>query len=150
MPKSAILSDHIDAFCGLDVGKSSHHATALNRRGERLCDLPLPEDEVRLQAVFTELQAHGRLLVIVDQPNTIGALPIAVARDSGCEVAHLPGLAMRKAADLYRAKLRRILRMHSIFPTRPIHATYLARRGPGQRGALGAENPGLIRCRPGP
>lgn len=39
--------------------------------------------------------------MVVDQPNTIGALPIAVARDSGCAVAYLPGLAMRKAADLY-------------------------------------------------
>ena len=40
-------------------------------------------------------------MMVVDQPNTIGALPIAVARDVGCEVAYLPGLAMRKAADLY-------------------------------------------------
>lgn len=44
------------------------------------------------------------MLVIVDQPNTIGALPIAVARDCGCTVAYLPGLAMRKAADLYPGK----------------------------------------------
>jgi transposase len=44
------------------------------------------------------------VLVIVDQPNTIGALPIAVARDCGCTVAYLPGLAMRKAADLYPGK----------------------------------------------
>ena len=36
------------------------------------------------------------MLVIVDQPNTIGALPVAVARDVGCEVAYLPGLAMRR------------------------------------------------------
>ena len=31
--------------------------------------------------------------MVVDQPNTIGALPVAVARDCGCEVAYLPGLA---------------------------------------------------------
>lgn len=39
--------------------------------------------------------------MVVDQPNTIGVLPIAVARDTGCAVAYLPGLTMRKAADLY-------------------------------------------------
>ena len=39
--------------------------------------------------------------MVVDQPNTIGALPIAVALDVGCSVAYLPRLAMRKAADLY-------------------------------------------------
>ena len=39
--------------------------------------------------------------MIVDQPNTIGALPIAVARSMGIEVAYLPGLAMRRIADLH-------------------------------------------------
>jgi transposase len=38
---------------------------------------------------------------VVDQPATIGALPVAVARASGHQVAYLPGLAMRRIADLY-------------------------------------------------
>jgi len=41
------------------------------------------------------------VLVVVDQPNTIGALPIAVARAMGLGVAYLPGLAMRRIADLH-------------------------------------------------
>lgn len=36
----------------------------------------------------------------MDQPNTIGALPVTVAKDAGCQVAYLPGLAMREAAQL--------------------------------------------------
>jgi hypothetical protein len=32
-------------FCGLDVGKSEHHACALDRAGRRLHDKPLPNDE---------------------------------------------------------------------------------------------------------
>jgi transposase len=50
------------------------------------------------------LQAkHGTVLVIVivDQLASIGALPIAVTRDVGCQVAYLPGLTMRRIADLY-------------------------------------------------
>ena len=39
--------------------------------------------------------------VIVDQPASIGALPIAVARSLGITVAYLPGLAMRRIADLH-------------------------------------------------
>lgn len=88
-------------YCGLDVGKSEHHATALDPSGRKVFDKPLPQDEAKLRVLFTKLQEHGRVLVIVDQPTTIGALPVAVARDCGCEVAYLPGLAMRKAADLY-------------------------------------------------
>ena len=41
------------------------------------------------------------MLVVVDQPNTIGALPVAVARSMGVAVAYLPGLAMRRIADLH-------------------------------------------------
>jgi transposase len=37
----------------------------------------------------------------VDQPASIGALPLTVARDTGCQVAYLPGLSMRRIADLY-------------------------------------------------
>jgi len=45
--------------------------------------------------------AHGRVLVIIDQPASIGALTIAVARKHGIDVAYLPGLAMRRIADLH-------------------------------------------------
>jgi transposase len=60
-----------------------------------------PNDESRLRAVFDKLAAHGRLLIVVDQPNTIGALPVTVARACGHDVAYLPGLSMRRIADLY-------------------------------------------------
>lgn len=38
--------------------------------------------------------------VVVERPASIGALPLAVARDMSCPVAHLPGLTMRRIADL--------------------------------------------------
>jgi hypothetical protein len=43
--------------------------------------------------LFDKLGRHGRLLVVVDQPATIGALPVTVARACGVQVAYLPGLA---------------------------------------------------------
>ncbi|MGY4101240.1 IS110 family RNA-guided transposase [Nocardia sp. R16R-3T] len=88
-------------FCGVDVGKGEHHAVGLDSTGKRLHDKALPNDEARLRAVFEKLAAHGPLLIVVDQPNTIGALPVTVARASGHDVAYLPGLSMRRIADLY-------------------------------------------------
>jgi len=41
------------------------------------------------------------VLAVVDQPASIGALAIAVARDMGIDIAYLPGLAMRRIGDLY-------------------------------------------------
>ncbi|MCZ4564256.1 IS110 family transposase [Rhodococcus sp. IEGM 1401] len=88
-------------FCGIDVGKSEHHAVGLAVDGTRLYDKALPNDEARLRAVFDRLATRGSLLIVVDQPNTIGALPVTVARSCGHQVAYLPGLSMRRIADLY-------------------------------------------------
>ena len=90
-------------FIGLDVGKSEHHATALTGSGERVYDKALPNDESKLQELLGWLtDKYGKALLVVDQPATIGALPVAVARDvEGVEVAYLPGLTMRRMADLH-------------------------------------------------
>ncbi|MEU6980751.1 IS110 family transposase [Streptomyces sp. NPDC046371] len=92
----------IDVFLGLDVGKGEHHATAATPAGKKAFDKRLPNTEPKLRELFAKLQAkHGTVLVVVDQPASIGALTLAVARDMGCPVAYLPGLTMRRIADLY-------------------------------------------------
>jgi hypothetical protein len=93
-------------FCGVDVGRGEHHAVGLDPNGKRLFDKALPNDQARLRAVFDKLATHGRLLIVVDQPNTIGALPVTVARACGHDVAYLPGLAMRRIADLYPGQVK--------------------------------------------
>jgi len=93
-------------FLGLDVGKEAHHAVGLAPDGKRLHDGPLPNTEPKLKALFDKLAEHGTLLVVVDQPATIGALPVAVARAAGHQVAYLPGLAMRRIADLYPGRAK--------------------------------------------
>ena len=93
---------HGYAVClGLDVGKGEHHATALDPDGRRVHDKPLPQDEHAQRGLFEQLSEHGPVLVVVDQPASIGALPVTVARDVGVDVAYLPGLAMRRIADLH-------------------------------------------------
>jgi hypothetical protein len=96
----------VDVFVGVDVGKGHHHAVALDRTGKRLYNKALPNDEAKLRALITELKTHGQLLFGVDQPATIGALPVAVARDEGVLVAYLPGLAMRRIADLHAGEAK--------------------------------------------
>ena len=93
--------DEVAVFLGLDVGKGEHHAVTLNRPGKCLLDRALPNDEVKLRELYRRLAAHGPVLLVVDQPATIGALPVAVALDEGIAVAYLPGLAMRRIADLH-------------------------------------------------
>ncbi|CAD5913279.1 transposase [Streptomyces sp. KY75] len=97
-----IETGDIDVFLGLDVGKGEHHATAVTPAGKKAFDKRLPNTEPKLRELFAKLQAkHGTVLVVVDRPASIGALPLAVARDMGCPVTYLPGLTMLRIADLY-------------------------------------------------
>ncbi|WP_019549773.1 IS110 family transposase [Streptomyces sulphureus] len=94
--------DEIGVFLGLDVGKTAHLGHGLTPAGKKVFDKQLPNTEPKLRAVFDKLRdKFGTVLVIVDQPASIGALPLTVARDAGCTVAYLPGLSMRRIADLY-------------------------------------------------
>ncbi|QTG75984.1 IS110 family transposase [Trueperella pecoris] len=88
-------------WLGIDVGKADHWATAVNDSGELVYSHSLPNDESKLRAIYDDLAAQGRLLIVVDQPATIGALAVAVAQSMAIAVAYLPGLAIRRIADLY-------------------------------------------------
>lgn len=95
-------NETVDIYLGLDVGKGEHHATALTPAGKKAFDKPLPNTEPKLRELLSKLQSkYGTVLVVVDQPASIGALPLVVARNMGCQVAYLPGLTMRRIAELY-------------------------------------------------
>ena len=100
--------DQYALFIGLDVGKSEHHATALTSNADKVYDKTLPNSEPKLQHLLTKLVTkYGPALLVVDQPATIGALPVAVAQSlDDVEVAYLPGLTMRRVADLHAGSAR--------------------------------------------
>lgn len=60
--------DDIDVWVGLDVGKSAHHAHALDHDGNTLYDKPLKQDEKAIRTMLGKLSKHGRVLLVVDQP----------------------------------------------------------------------------------
>ncbi len=88
-------------FLGLDVGKTQHWACAVTADQKAIWNKAPPNDEAKLVDMYTHLQEHGQLLVVVDQPATIGALTVAIAQHMGIPVAYRPGLTMRPTADLY-------------------------------------------------
>lgn len=74
-------------------------------RGKKILDPALPQDEAKLRAISKALAGKGTVLLVVDQPSTIGAVPevsaVAVAQAEGVMVGYIPGLAMRRIADLH-------------------------------------------------
>src|SRR5690606_26783844 len=96
-----MITTDIDIFLGLDVGKTDHWACAVTKDGTKIWNKTLPNDEAKLVSVYQNLSAKGTVLVVVDQPATIGALAVAVAQNLDIPVAYLPGLSMRRIADMY-------------------------------------------------
>ncbi len=94
--------DDVGVFLGLDVGKSALRGHGLPPADKQFLDKPLPNSEPKLRAVFDKLAAKfGTVPVIVDQHASIGTPPLTAASHAGCKVAYLPGLSMRRIADLY-------------------------------------------------
>jgi len=96
-----MITTDIEIFLGLDVGKTDHWACAVTKDGAKIWNKTLPNDEAKLTKVYQELSAKGTVLVVVDQPATIGALAVAVAQNLYIPADYLPGLSMRRIADMY-------------------------------------------------
>ena len=86
---------------GLDVGKQQHHAVARRPDGTVVLDRVVANTECALRELLTEAEAEGPVLLVVDQPASIGALPVAVAQQHGITVSYLPGRTMRQVAETF-------------------------------------------------
>jgi len=93
--------DQVNVWVGLDVGKEEHFAEVLDDTGERLFARSLVNDQAALEALLERAGEHGVPGLVMDQPGSIAQLALAVARAREVPVAYVPGLVMRRAADLY-------------------------------------------------
>lgn len=91
-----------DFVIGVDVGKYFHHACVLDPQGRQVLSKRINQHEGSLRKLFGQFLADdASVLVIVDQPNNIGRLTVAVAQDMGVDVRYLPGLAMRQLSRIH-------------------------------------------------
>jgi transposase len=100
----------VTVWIGLDVGKEEHFADVLDNEGESLLARSITNDETALESLLDDAGDHGVAGLVIDQPGSIAQLAIAVANRRQVPVAYVPGLVMRRAADLYpgEAKTDRI------------------------------------------
>ena len=112
------------AYLGIDVGKLSHSACAIDAGGEVVFRADLenrPDDIDRLLE-----RAGASALVVVDQRRNIGALVLARAFAHGNPCAYLPGYAEKQARGMFPG----------VAKTDAIDAEVLARTARGLPGAL--------------
>lgn len=89
------------AFLAFDVGKSAHRACAVGPGGEVLFNREVANRPADIDRALAEAGAGAR--VVVDQKRNIGALVVARARAAGNPVSYLPGIAMKRARDMFPA-----------------------------------------------
>lgn len=93
--------EQVNVWVGLDVGKEEHFAEVLDDTGERLFARSVVNDQAALEGLLDRAAGHGTAGLVIDQPGSIAQLALAVARTRQVPVAYVPGLVMRRAADLY-------------------------------------------------
>lgn len=89
------------AFLASDVGKSAHRACAVGAVGELLFNREVANRPADIDRALAEAGPAAR--VVVDQKRSIGALVVARARAAGNPVSYLPGIAMKRARDMFPA-----------------------------------------------
>ena len=93
--------DEVTVWIGLDVGKEEHFADVLDDNGDPLFARSINNDETDLDDLLERAGEQGTPALVIDQPGSIAQLAIALAARRGVPVAYIPGLVMRRAADLY-------------------------------------------------
>lgn len=91
---------------GFDVGRYSHHMTAIDARtGEVVASGGVEQTEPDIREAI-EPYALGDAAVVVDQPGDLSSLLLAVARDMGLGVGFITPRAMAKGIELYGGELK--------------------------------------------
>lgn len=91
---------------GFDVGRYSHHMTAIDARtGEVVASRGVEQAEPDIREAVGPY-ALGGAAVVVDQPGDLSSLLLAVARDMGFEVGFITPRAMAKGIELYGGELK--------------------------------------------
>lgn len=90
---------------GVDVGRSSHFAIALDDDGRQVLARAVANREREIDELLTWASDHGATLV-VDQPNGGAAALVQACWDHGIVVGYLHGLAMARARDFYEGEAK--------------------------------------------
>ncbi|WP_242879863.1 IS110 family transposase [Streptomyces mobaraensis] len=93
-------SDGVGVFLGLDVGKTAHHGHGLTP-ARRSSTSPCPTASRNCEPCSTSWPRSSGPCSSWWTSRLDRRPALTVARDAGCKVAYLPGLAMRRIADLY-------------------------------------------------
>lgn len=93
--------DDVGVFVGVDMAKDEHYAQAMTADGVELFAGPVANDEAAIEAMIDAAAGSGPVALVIDMTASSAQLLLRVAARRGTRVAYVPGLVMRRAAQLY-------------------------------------------------
>ncbi len=87
-------------YVGVDVGKTSHYAVAVDATGQIVRELAVANDEVALRSLVNWVQQHAGV-VVVDQDGGLAGLLVLLCWQADVPIGYLHGLAMARAREFY-------------------------------------------------
>jgi transposase len=90
----------MDVFVGIDIGKESHFAVALDGEGRQLLAHMVANEQAELETLRHEVHALGEPLFAVDLTEGPVALTLAVLLGAGERVCYVSGLAVNRSRTM--------------------------------------------------
>ena len=91
----------IRVFLGVDIAKEEHFCHAVTADGAGLFARAVSNNEAGLDRMIDQAETQGRTVMVIDTTSSSAGLLLGVAARRGIPVAYVPGLVMRRAAQLY-------------------------------------------------
>lgn len=92
-------------WVGIDAGKSSHHAAAVDAGGKRLWSVKVPNCQQPIEELIARASASGaEVRWAVDLVSPVAALLLAILLASGQKVVYVPGRVAHGMAGVFRGE----------------------------------------------
>ncbi|MBV9170691.1 MAG: IS110 family transposase [Chloroflexi bacterium] len=87
-------------YVGVDIGKTSHYAVAVDATGQTIRELTLANDEAALRNLVDWVKQRAGV-VVVDQDGGLAGVLLLLCWQADVRIGYLHGLAMARAREFY-------------------------------------------------
>ena len=87
-------------YVGVDIGKTSHYAVAVDATGQTMRELTVANDEAALRNLVDWVKQRAGV-VVVDQDGGLAGVLLLLCWQADVRIGYLHGLAMARAREFY-------------------------------------------------
>ncbi|MEX5637039.1 IS110 family transposase, partial [Parafrankia sp. FMc2] len=101
------MEDRPLVWVGIDVGKATHHACALDPAGKVVFSRKVANDQAAIEQLVARAgQAAGEVRWAIDLTGSAAALLMAVLVASGQQVVYVPGRVVNRMTGVFRGETK--------------------------------------------